>query len=102
MRLRMLYGVIKMNEFLLGYAERRLGRSLSDAHKEEIKHFTLRRQVRDWAIATKAKPVSKPVVKTEPKKINKPKKVISKKESVKVEQSVINSKIKEEKDTSTE
>lgn len=102
MWLRMLYGMIKMNEHLLGYAERRLGKSLSDSDKEEIKHFTLRRQIRDWAMSKKAEPISKPIKKIEPKKITKPKKAISKKESVKVEQSVIDIKVKKEEDTDSE
>lgn len=87
---------LQLQKFLAQYAERKLGRALSSSESLQIKDMSTRRSVRDWAASlSEVKP--KVVEEVKPKK-----EIKSKKESVKVEQSVINSRIKKEKDTSSE
>ena len=69
-------------EFFIRYAERKLGRSLTEDEKEEVSGFVTRREVREWAFALLSSP--------------KPQREYRKKESVEDEQSVIDSESEEE------
>jgi len=59
-------------EFLVGYAERRLGRSLSESEKEQFKGLLTRRAAADLADSfAKPKPKATPKPKPTPKKVTK-------------------------------
>jgi Ser/Thr protein kinase RdoA (MazF antagonist) len=77
-----------VDDFILSYSARKLGRDLTKSELEEIEDFITRRQVRDWA-AAKAKSQT-------------PKRTYKKKESVKDEQSIVDESVEEEADTSSE
>ena len=71
-----------MDDFFIRYAERKLGRSLTEDEESDVEEFTNRREVRDWAKSIENNP--------------KPVRQYRKKESRKDEQSVTNSESEEE------
>lgn len=73
-----------MDDFFIRYAERKLGRSLTEDEQVDIEGLINRRQIRDWVKSITENP--KP----------KPKRKYRKKERSKDEQSVTNSKSEEE------
>jgi len=81
-----------VDDFLLTYSSRKLGRDLTKSEIEEIEDFVTRRQVRDWVMAKAKAKVEKKV----------PKRTYKKKESVKDEQSIVDESVEEEADTSSE
>ena len=71
-----------VDEFFVRYAERKLGRSLTEDEQEEVSGFVTRRQVREWVF---------PILNA-----SKPQREYRKKESIEDEQSVIDSESEEE------